>query len=62
MYIKGYVHINENEAFLANVHIVKDIRFYAGELAGYMELANSDDIVIVKHHPAGTYNGQIVTQ
>ena len=34
MWIKGYVHQNPDEAFLADVHIVKDIRFYAGEIVG----------------------------
>ena len=61
MWIKGYVHQNPDEAFLANVHIVKDIRLYAGEIVGYMELNNGED-VIVKRHPAGTYNGQIIKE
>lgn len=59
MNIKGYVHTTPDEAFFANVHIVKDIRFYAGEEVGYMELTNGDD-VIVKKHPCGNYNGSIV--
>ena len=58
MDIKGYVQITEDEAFLANVHIVHDIRSYAGDYVGYMDLGNGN-ICVVKEHPAGGYNGQI---
>lgn len=59
MQIKGYVHISEDEAFLANVHIVHDVRFYAGVVVGYMYLT-SGELVEVKEHPAGGYNGSII--
>lgn len=59
MTIKGFIHQTEDDAFLGTVSIVKDIRFYAGEYIGWMELSNSDEIVIVKRHPCGNYNGQI---
>ena len=62
MWIKGYVQDGCDNAFMADVHIVRDIRYYAGENVGYMELSNSDEIVLVKKHPAGTYNGQIVKE
>lgn len=59
MRLKGFVHITPDEAFWADVHIVRDIDFSAGEIIGYMELTNGQ-YVNVKKHPAGTYNGQIV--
>lgn len=62
MQIKGFVHQSEEDAFLANVRIVKDIRFYAGENVGHMELSNSDEVVLVRQHPSGSYIGQIVKE
>lgn len=62
MWIEGYVHVTEDEAFLANVHMVSNIDFYAGNIVGYMELSDSDEYVKVKRHPAGTYNGQIIKE
>lgn len=59
MRIQGFVQITPEEAFFADVHIVKDIGFSSGEIVGYMELENGQ-YVNVKKHPAGTYNGQIV--
>lgn len=58
MTIKGFIHQSEDEAFLGTVSIVRDIRFYAGEYVGWMELT-SGEIVIVKRHPCGNLNGQI---
>lgn len=58
MNIKGFIHQSDDMAFLGTVHIVNDIRFYAGEYVGYMELTNGE-IVLVKRHPCGTLNGQI---
>ena len=43
MTIKGFIHQNEDEAFLGTVSIVKDIRFYAGQYVGYMELTNGEN-------------------
>lgn len=62
MHIKGFVKVTEDEAVLANVHIVSDIRKSGGKYFGYMELADSDEIVIVKKHESGCYNGQIVKE
>lgn len=62
MWIKGFIHQTEDEAVLANVHIVSDIRHNGGEYAGWMELANSNEVVIVKKHSSGIYNGQIVQE
>lgn len=58
MWIKGFIHTTPEEAFYGNVHIVKDIRCSAGIIVGYMELTDCE-YVIVKKHPAGTYNGEI---
>lgn len=62
MWIKGYVKETEDSAFIANVHIVPDIRRRGGEYAGIMELSNSDEIVLVKRHPSGYYHGQIMNE
>ncbi len=63
MWIKGFVHMTEDDAgVLANVHIVPDIRRRGGEYAGWMELSNSDEVVIVKRHPGGCYHGQIMKE
>ena len=60
MWIKGFIHQDEGEAFFGNVHIVPDLRFRGGENVGWMELSNSDEIVIVKKHESGCLHGQIV--
>lgn len=60
MWIKGFVHVSADEAFLANVHVVSDIRYTCGEIVGWMELSNSDETVVVKKHPSGCLVGQIV--
>ena len=66
MWIKGFIHQTEDDAFLANVHIVKDLRFRAGEMVGWMELSNSDDgepeVVMVKRHPSVCLHGQIMKE
>lgn len=62
MWIKGYIHQTEDEAFLGNVHIVPDLRFRAGEMVGWMELSNSDEVVMVKRHPSGCLHGQIMKE
>ena len=62
MWIKGYVHETDDDAFLADVHIVADLRFRGGEYAGWMELSNSDEVVMVKRHPSGFYHCQIMTE
>ena len=62
MWIKGYIHQTEDEAFLADVHIVKDLRFRGGEYAGWMELSDSDEVVMVKRHPSGCFHGQIMSE
>lgn len=59
MYIKGFIHVNEEEAFFGSVSIVRDIAFYAGEIVGYMYLTNGE-IVEVKRHPCGNYNGSFI--
>ena len=58
MQITGYVHISEDEAFLADVNIVEDVKFYAGNYIGYMYLTNGETL-IVKQHPCGNYNASI---
>jgi len=60
MWIRGYVHETEDEAILCNVHIVRNISRYGGIYVGIMYLSNSNGIVIVKKHPSGDYNGQII--
>ena len=62
MWIKGFIHQTEDEAFLGNVHIVSDLRFRAGEMVGWMELSNSDEVVMVKRHPSGCLHGQIMKE
>ena len=62
MWIKGFVHQTEEEAFLANVHIVPDIGRRGGEFAGWMELSDSDEVVMVKRHPSGCFHGQIMKE
>ena len=65
MWIKGFVHQTEDEAFLADVHIVSDLRFRGGEMVGWMELSNSTDVcdvVMVKKHPSGFFHGQIMKE
>ena len=62
MWIKGFIHQSEDEAIFGNVHIVADVRRSAGRYVGYMELSNSDEIVLVKEHPAGGDNGMIVKE
>ena len=62
MWIKGFIHETEDEAFYGNVHIVPDIRRRGGEIAGIMELSNSDEIVLVKRHPSGFLHGQIMKE
>ena len=62
MWIKGFVHQTEDEAVFANVHIVPDLRFRGGTMVGWMELSNSEEVVMVKRHPSGFYHGQIMTE
>ena len=62
MWIKGYVYETDVDAFLADVHIVTDLRFRGGKYAGWMELSNSDEVVMVKRHPSGFYHCQIMTE
>ena len=62
MFIKGFIHQTQDDAFLGNVHIVPDIRRRGGEYVGYMELSNSDEVVIVKRHPSGHLHGQIMKE
>ena len=62
MWIKGFIHQTEEDTIFANVHIIKDVRRSAGEYVGIMELSNSDEIVLIKEHPAGGYNGQIMKE
>lgn len=57
MYIKGYVHITEDEAFLANVHIVDDLRFTGGQYVGTMYLDNGEYVDVKEI--AGCYHGEI---
>lgn len=59
MWIKGFIHQSEDDAFLGNVQIVSDISFTSGEVIGYMELSDSDEVVIVKRHQSGCLVGQI---
>lgn len=61
MWIKGFVHFTDDEAFLADVHIVPDIRRRGGEYVGWMELT-TDEVVMVKRHPSGFYHGQIMKE
>lgn len=61
MNVTGYVAVNEEEKFIATVHIVPDVRRYAGEYVGIMELSNGED-VLVKKHPCGNYNGSIMKE
>ena len=58
MEIKGYVHVTENEAFLATVRLVNNVDFYAGNIVGYMYLDNGETL-IVKQHPCGNYNASV---
>ena len=62
MWIKGFVHQTGDDAIFASVHIVPDIRRRGGEYAGWMELSNSDEVVMVKRHPSGFYHGQIMKE
>ena len=66
MWIKGYIHQTEDEAFFGNVHIVSDLRFRGGEMVGWMELSNTDEgeaeVVMVKRHPSGCLHGQIMKE
>ena len=62
MYIQGFIHQTEEDFFFGNVHIVSDVRFLTGEYVGWMELSNSDEVVIVKRHPCGNLHGQIVKE
>lgn len=60
MFINGFIHQSEENAFYGHVRIVSDIRFTCGKIIGYMELSDSDEIVVVKKHPSGCLVGQIV--
>ena len=62
MWISGFIHQTEEDFFFGNVHIVNDLRFRAGEPVGWMELSNSDEVVLVKRHPSGNLHGQIVKE
>lgn len=62
MWIKGFVKQSEEEAFLANVHVVSNINKYSGKIVGYMEMSNGNKYVEVKKHPSGTFNGQIKSE
>lgn len=64
MWIKGFVHQTEEDAFLAAVHIVKDLRFVGGENVGWMELncEGEPEVVMVKRHESGNLHGQIMKE
>ncbi len=59
MWIEGFIQTGFDETIYGKVRIVKDVRFYAGEYIGHMELVDGDDVT-VKRHPCGTLNGSIV--
>lgn len=58
MWIKGFVHTDEENAIFVDVHVVENIDRYAGNFIGTMFL-NNGETVLIKKHPGGTYNGQI---
>ena len=63
MWIKGFVHEDIDDAFMANVEMVSkwvaDHR--AGIHVGYMELTDGTDLKVYRH-PGGTYYGYEVTE
>ena len=61
MFIKGFIHSTEEDAIFASVHIVNDIRHSGGQYIGYMDLSDGE-VVKVKRHESGCYNGQIMTE
>lgn len=64
MWVKGFIQTGISgidEAIFGSVHLVKDVRFYAGEYIGIMELSSGQDI-LVKQHPCGTFNGSIIKE
>ena len=66
MWIKGFIHQTPDEAFLGNVHIVKDLRLRGGEMIGWMDLTGVEgeepEVVMVKRHESGCLHGQIMKE
>ena len=63
MWIRGFVHEDIDQAFMANVELVSkwvaDHR--AGINVGYMELSNGSNLEVFRH-PAGTFYGYEVKE
>ncbi len=64
MWIKGFIHQNLDEAFLATVQIVsKRIADHRpGVSVGYMEFTDGTTAEVYRHYYGGTYYGYITKE